>query len=88
MVDELGSVPASNVLGVNCRTLALCCNLLRVSRPIQLAPADFRMRVCCGRGQTESVGEGKDQGHATTKNRRGWFRGWFHQLAACLMSAL
>ncbi len=42
VVTERGRVPAAEVLGVNYRTLALCCDSRQVSRRMRQALLDFR----------------------------------------------
>ena len=42
LVAERGRVPAAEVLGVNYRTLALCCDSREVSRRMRQALVDFR----------------------------------------------
>ena len=42
LVEERGRVPAAQVLGVNYRTLALCCDSLQVSRRMSRALLEFR----------------------------------------------
>ena len=44
LVEERGRVPAARVLGVNYRTLALCCNSRQVSLRMRRALLEFRHR--------------------------------------------
>ena len=57
LVEERGRVPAAQVLGVNYRTLALCCDSRQVSRRMRRALVEFRDRGGSGAGETE-VGDG------------------------------
>ena len=56
LVAERGRVPAAQVLGVNHRTLALCCDSRQMSRRMSRALLEFRNR---GGGETED-GDGGD----------------------------
>jgi len=63
LVEERGRVPAAQVLGVNYRTLALCCDSLQVSRRMRRALVEFRDRG--GDGGSETVdgdGDGPPDG--------------------------
>ena len=57
LVEERGRVPAAQVLGVNYRTLAPCCDSRQVSRRLRRALLEFRARG--GGGETEN-GDGDD----------------------------
>ena len=57
LVEERGRVPAAEALGVNYRTLALCCDSRQVSRRMRRALVEFRERGGSGTGETE-VGDG------------------------------
>ena len=56
-VEERGRVPAAQVLGVNYRTLALCCDYRQVSRRMRRASVEERDRVEDG-GRETVVGDG------------------------------
>ena len=88
LVVERGRVPAAQVLGVNYRTLALCCDSRQSSRRMRPALVEFRMRGVWSRagdgcGRWERPGTGGDEIRA-----RLGLRGWFHPLAACSVSAI
>ena len=53
LVEERGRVPAAQILGVNYRTLALCCDSRQVSRRMRRALVEFRDRGGSGGGETE-----------------------------------
>lgn len=59
LVEERDRVPATGVLGVNYRTLALCCDSQQVSRRMRRALVEFRDRDGDGGGAT---GDGDDGG--------------------------
>ena len=72
LVEERGRVPAAQVLGVNYRTLALCCDSRRVSRRMRRALLEFRDRGGAnGSGETEhGDGDGTpDDGVAALRQR-------------------
>ncbi|MDE2843120.1 MAG: hypothetical protein OXN21_07040 [Chloroflexota bacterium] len=52
LVEERGRVPAAQALGVNYRTLALCCDSREVSRRMRRALVEFRDRGGAGGGET------------------------------------
>ncbi len=56
LVEERGRVPAAHVLGVNYRTLALCCDSRQVSLRMRRALVDFRNAG----GEGEGSGETED----------------------------
>ena len=56
LVDERGRVPAARVLGVNCRTPAICCGCRQVSRRTRQALAALR-------DAGGSTGDKADTGH-------------------------
>ena len=63
LVEERGRVPAAQVLGVNYRTLALCCDSRQVSRRMRRALVEFRDRGSDGGGETELAdGDGAPDG--------------------------
>jgi len=63
LVEARGRVPAAQVLGVNCRTLALCCDSRQVSRRMRRALVEFRDRGSDGGGETELAdGDGAPDG--------------------------
>ena len=68
LVEERGRVPAAQVLGVNYRTLAFCCDSRRVSLRMSRALLEFRNRVG---GETEDGdGDGApDEGVAALRQR-------------------
>ena len=59
LVEERGRVPAAQVLGVNYRTLALCCDSRQVSRRMRRVLLEFRDRGGDARGEPEN-GDGDD----------------------------
>ncbi|MDE2685754.1 MAG: hypothetical protein F4W95_10515 [Chloroflexi bacterium] len=70
MVDERGRAPAAGVLGVNYRTLALCCDSRQVSRRMRRALVDFRDRGVDGGGETDLADDGSlDEGVAVLRQR-------------------
>ncbi|MCY3691916.1 MAG: hypothetical protein OXH30_07945, partial [Chloroflexi bacterium] len=71
LVEERGRVPAAQVLGVNYRTLALCCDSREVSRRMRRALVEFRDRGGSGDGETEDGnGEGPLDGDRAVLRQR------------------
>ena len=71
LVEERGRVHAAQVLGVNYRTLAFCCDLRRVSRRMRRALVEFRDRGGVGDGETEvGDGDGPPDGDVTALQER------------------
>ena len=71
LVEERGRVPAAQALGVNYRTLALCCDSRQVSRRMRRALADFRDRGGSGAGETEGEdGDGPPDGDGAVLRQR------------------
>ena len=71
LVEERGRVPAAQVLGVNYRTLALCCDTREVSRRMRRALVEFRDRGGSGGGETEDGnGEGPLDGDRAVLRQR------------------
>ena len=63
LVEERGRVPAAQVLGVNYRTLALCCDSRQVSRRMRRALLEFHDRGGDARGEPENGdGDGPPEG--------------------------
>ena len=71
LVNERGRVPAAQVLGVNYRTLALCCESRQVSRRMREALLEFRNAGRAISGETETAdGDGTlDAGVAALRQR-------------------
>jgi len=70
-VEERGRVPAAQALGVNYRTLALCCDSREVSRRMRRALVEFRDRGGSGGGETEDGnGEGPLDGDRAVLRQR------------------
>ena len=69
LVEERGRVPAAQALGVNYRTLALCCDSRQVSLRMRRALVEFRDRV--GAGETwDGDGDGPpDEGVLALRER-------------------
>jgi len=71
LVEERGRVPAAQALGVNYRTLALCCDSREVSRRMRRALVEFRDRGGAGGGETEDGnGEGPLDGDRAVLRQR------------------
>jgi len=71
LVQERGRVPAAQALGVNYRTLALCCDTREVSRRMRRALVEFRDRGGSGGGETEDGnGEGPLDGDRAVLRQR------------------
>ena len=71
LVEERGRVPAAQALGVNYRTLALCCDTREVSRRMRRALLDFRDLGGAVGGESE-VGDGDgppDEGVVVLRQR-------------------
>ncbi|MYC33284.1 MAG: hypothetical protein F4X64_08920 [Chloroflexi bacterium] len=71
LVEERGRVPAAQVLGVNYRTRALCCDSGQVSRRMRRALVEFRDRGSAGGGETgDGGGDGPpDEGVGALRQR-------------------
>ncbi len=59
LVEARGRVPAARVLGVNYRTLALCCDSRQVSTRMRRALLEFRDKSGHGAGGEAAGGEGE-----------------------------
>ena len=71
LVEERGRVPAAQSLGVNYRTLALCCDSRQVSRRMRQALVEFRDRVSDVGGETgDADGDGTPDGSVEVLRRR------------------
>ncbi len=69
LVDARGRVPAAGVLGVNYRTLALCCDSRQVSRRMRRALVEFRERRGVGGGEAGDGDGPPDEGVAALRQR-------------------
>ena len=71
LVEERGRVPAAQVLGVNYRTLALCCDSREVSRRMRRALVEFRERGGVGGGEAgDGDGDGPLDGNVAALRQR------------------
>ena len=71
LVEERGRVPAAELLGVNYRTLAFCCDSRQVSRRMRRALVEFRDRGGAGGGETELTdGDGPPDGDGEVLRQR------------------
>ena len=71
LVEERGRVPAAEALGVNYRTLALCCDSRQVSRRMRRALVEFRERGGSGGGETgNGDGDGPPDGDGAVLRQR------------------
>ena len=71
LVEERGRVPAAGVLGVNYRTLALCCDTREVSRRMRRALVEFRERGGVGGGEAvDGNGDGAPDGDVVALRER------------------
>ena len=71
LVEERGRVPAAQLLGVNYRTLALCCDSRQVSRRMRRALLEFRNMGGVVSGETENGdGAGPPDGDAAALRQR------------------
>ena len=71
LVEEQGRVPAAQVLGVNYRTLALCCDSRQVSLRMRRALEEFRERGGVGGGEAgDGDGDGPPDGGVVALRQR------------------
>ena len=71
LVEARGRVPAAQVLGVNYRTLALCCDSRQVSPRMRRALVEFRDRGSAGGGETgDGNGDGSPDGDVAVLRQR------------------